>query len=333
MKRIIFFVFFTLINVNAFSQNYETTHVVVEPFSDSIHRTGKLAFKNTALLTFKANGYLNVLSVDEGDKFSQGDLLASLEDNELLAEKNAQFAKLLQAKRELKRAQELLRRKLGSQQELDLVTTEVETARSAYQVSTYNLDKAKIIAPFSGVVLSRHTELGELQTPGKEVLRIASLSQNWVAKVALTSTEIGQVSLGQKVDVLIAGKGKFHGKIVKIPAIANTDANLFLIDILLPALDHENGVVAGQLVDVHIPQLSNDFVYRLPIDALVGVNEQGQAIVLIASEHQHSGTHVFSHNTFDIFKLDNDFAYLISSANATDLHVVIRGWQHLDIKK
>lgn len=332
MKCIVFLAL-SLFSVNVFSQNYETTRIVVEPFSDAIHRSGKLAFKNTSLLTFKANGYLNVLSVDEGDKFTKGDLLASLEDTELLADKNSRFAQLLQAKRELKRAQELLKRKLGSQQELDLVTTEVETTRSAYQVASYNLDKAKIIAPFNGVVLSRHTELGELQVPGQAVLRIASLNQNWVAQVALTSTEIDQVALHQKATVFIAGKGSFNGEIVKIPAIANTDAGLFLIDILLSELDDKNRVIAGQLIDVSIPYLSKNLIYRLPINALIGVNGEGKAIVLTEALSKNTNESEFTHRLFDIYKLDNEFAYLIAPTQANDLHVVVRGWQHIDIEK
>lgn len=316
-------------SANALSQNYETTKVVVEPFSDTIQRTGKLAFKNTVLLTFKANGYLTKLSVDEGDAFKKGQILASLDTTELLADKNAKFAQLLQAKRELKRSKELLRKKLSSQQELDLAETKLETSRSSYQVAFYNLQKAEIKAPFDGVVLSRHTDLGELQSPGKEVLRVATLAKNWVVKVALTGAEINQVKLNQVVDVAISGKGRLKGQVVKIPAIANTQSNLFLIDVLIPELDLSSGVIAGQLADVNIHFSSDDFVYRLPIDALISVNDDGKAIVLAEGE----GGVGFEHRFFDIHKIDNHFVYLVASAQETTLQVVVRGWQHIQVEK
>lgn len=316
-------------SANAFSQNYETSKVVVEPFSDTIQRTGKLAFKNTVLLTFKANGYLSKLSVDEGDAFKKGQILASLDTTELLADKNANFAQLLQAKRELKRSKELLRKKLSSQQELDLAETKLETSRSSYQVAFYNLEKSEIKAPFDGVVLSRHTDLGELQSPGKEVLRVASLAKNWVVKVALTGSEINQVKLNQVVDVVISGKGRLKGQVVKIPAIANTQSNLFLIDVLIPELDLSSGVIAGQLADVNIHFSSDDFVYRLPIDALISVNDDGKAIVLTEGE----GGVGFEHRFFDIHKIDNHFVYLVASGQETTLQVVVRGWQHIQVEK
>ena len=319
----------TIFCANAFGQNYETAKVVVEPFSDTIQRTGKLTFKNTVLLTFKTSGYLSKLSVDEGDAFKKGTILASLDTTEILADKNAKFAQLLQAKRELKRSKELLDKKLSSQQELDLAETQLETSRSSYQVAFYNLEKSEIKAPFDGVVLSRHTDLGELQSPGKEVLRVAKLAKNWVVKVALTGEEINQVRLQQPVDVVISGKGRLTGEIVKIPAIANTDGNLFLIDVLIPELDLARGVIAGQLADVKIHFSSDDFVYRLPIDALISVNDDGKAIVLT----EGSGSAGFEHRFFDIHKIDNHFVYLVAGANESTLQIVVRGWQHIQVEK
>lgn len=328
MKNVIL-IFFTLLCTNVHSQNYETTQVVVEPFTDTIQRTGKLDFKSTVLLTFKTDGYLSRIAVDEGDAFQKGDLLASLDVTELVADKNSKYALLLQAKRELSRAEELLRKKLGTQQDLDLVTTELETTRSSYQVAFYNLEKAELKAPFTGVVLSRHTDLGELQTPGKAVLRVATLTRNWVVKVALTGSEIDQVKLAQKVDVYIAGRGRLQGEVVKIPAIANTNANLFLIDILLPELDSETRVIAGQLADVKIDFSSSDLVYRLPIDALVRVNDEGKAVILT----QGSSENTFIHRFFDIHKIDNQFVYLLAGSQEDALQVIVRGWQHIEVEK
>ncbi|MGJ8693912.1 MAG: efflux RND transporter periplasmic adaptor subunit [Thalassotalea sp.] len=323
---------FLLLNLFCFAswaQNYETTKVIVEPFSDTIQRSGKLAFKNTVLLTFKTNGYLQKLSVDEGDAFSKSQLLASLDITELLADKNSKFAQLLQAKRELKRAKQLLSKKLSSQQEVDLAETQLETARSAYQVVFYNLEKAELKAPFDGVVLSRHTDLGELQSPGKAVLRVAAVEKNWVVKVALTGAEINQVKLKQQVEVMLPGKGRIQGQVVKIPAIANTDGNLFLIDVLLPDLDLSSGVTAGQLAEVNIHFASEDFVYRLPIDALISVNDEGKAIILTKNDND-SG---FEHKYFEVHKIDNQYVYLVASSQETTLQVVVRGWQHIQVEK
>ena len=126
---------------SSFSQSYDLEQVIVEPYADTIKRTGKLDFKRTLNLSFKSSGYLTKLSVDEGQYFEKDQLLASLDTTELLQNKNSTYAQLLQAKREVNRQRELLKNELSSQQELDLALTKIETTRSAYQIAFYNLEK------------------------------------------------------------------------------------------------------------------------------------------------------------------------------------------------
>ncbi|GLX82123.1 RND transporter [Thalassotalea eurytherma] len=309
------------------AQNYAVEQIEVQPYQQSITRTGRLGFKKTANLSFKASGYLDYLAVDEGDYFEKGTLLAALDNEELKAEKNRRFAELMQAKREYNRAKDLFEKELNTEQELDLAQTNVETIRNVYQAAYYNLEKAKIFAPYNGVVLSRHTDLGELQSPGTPALSVAALEKNWVVKIALTDSEISQVRLGQQVDVLLPSLGKVIGEISKVPMMANTANNLFLVDVLLPKLVLEQGVVAGQIAQVTIDIASNDSVYRLPIDALVAIDDSGEAIIMTKS-----GDNV-SHQSFRIYKLDNQYIYLTATSNQPKLEVVVRGWQHLDVVK
>jgi RND family efflux transporter MFP subunit len=311
----------------SFSQNYDLEQVIVEPYADTIKRTGKLDFKRTLNLSFKSSGYLTKLSVDEGQYFEKEQLLASLDTTELLQNKNSTYAQLLQAKREVNRQRELLKKELSSQQELDIALTKIETTRSAYQIAFYNLEKAQVYAPFSGVVLNRYTELGELQSPGHEVLKVAALDKNWVIKVALTGNEVSQVRLGQKVNANIQALGVVIGEVSKIPAIANTDGNMFVIEVLLPNLTLKSGIVAGQIAEITIDFTSENFVYRLPISALISVDEAGQAIVITENQKE------LTYQKYDIYRIDNQFVYLFASIDDKPLQIVTSGWQHISLGK
>jgi multidrug efflux system membrane fusion protein len=308
---------------SSFSQSYDLEQVIVEPYADTIKRTGKLDFKRTLNLSFKSSGYLTKLSVDEGQYFEKGQLIASLDTTELVQNKNARYAELLQAKREVNRQRKLLANELSSQQKLDIVLTRVETTRSAYQIAFYNLEKAQVFAPFSGVVLNRYTELGELQSPGHEILKVAALEQNWVVKVALTGNEVSQVRLGQKVNVTLQALGIVVGEVSKIPVIANTEGNMFIIEVLLPNLTLKSGIVAGQIAEITIDFTSDNFVYRLPISALISVDDNGQAVVI--TKHQQK----LAYQHYDIYRLDNQFVYLFASVDDEPLQIVTSGWQHI----
>lgn len=325
-NSLVTFVVLVILFVSAtHAQNYDVKEITAEPYIDIIERTGKIAFKRTLNLSFKSSGYLKKLSVDDGDSFEKGQVLASLDVQELTAIKNSTYAQLIQAKREIKRIEMLREKGLSSEQAHNIAETHVDTARSAYKVAFYNLEKAQVIAPFNGVVLSRHTELGEFQSPGKEILQVAALENNWVIKVALTGNEINDVHVGQKVVVRLPRKGNVVGTVSKIPVMANAEGNLFGIEILLPKLESKNAIIAGQLADVTINTTSNMFVYRIPIESLVKVDNQGRAIVVTQSSLDKK----VKQQAYSIFKLDNHYVYLSADELDPSLTIVTRGWQRL----
>jgi HlyD family secretion protein len=62
------------------------------------------------------------------------------------------------------------------------------------------LAQAVITAPFDGRVTVRHREPGEAVSPGAPVLTVADLNDRWV-RIYVRGDEVGRVSLGQKAEV------------------------------------------------------------------------------------------------------------------------------------
>jgi len=310
---------------SAVNEGYQLMQIEAEPYTQVIQRTGKVDFARVVNLSFKTAGFLTQLNVDEGDTFEEKKLLAALDTSELKAEKNANYARLLQAKRNVDRIKTLIEKSLGSQRDLDDALTAVETTRAAYKVAYYNLEKAQIIAPFDGVVVQRNTDLGEFQSPGVGALQVATLSKNLIASVSLTGEEISLVYLNQKVKVHLAYSGLVNGKISKIPAIADSRNHLFTIEVSLEETNFTKPLIVGQLARILIYAQGQDFVYRLPIEALNAVNEQGQALITIeknSKPEQHA---------FTIYKMDNNFLYLSAQENSAALDVITLGWNKLPL--
>ncbi|PKI15759.1 efflux RND transporter periplasmic adaptor subunit [Colwellia sp. 12G3] len=310
-----------------YAQQLETKTIKAEPMVQQISRTGKLTFKRTLNLSFKSNGYLDKLNIDEGDSFTKDQLLAQLDIEELTAEKNASYARLLQAKREIRRIKTLLTKKLSSQQALDDAKTLVETTRASHKIAEYNLSKSQLIAPFDGVVLTRFTELGELQNPNQHALKIAAIENNLVVRVALTSAELNLVELNQKIDIHLTSFGLITGSVSKIPAIADQQSHLFTIEILLENLK-VNQVVVGQLAHVLTDVITNTFAYRLPLEALNSVDNQGRALIMVV-DSDTTKAESYHQQAFMIKRLSNEYIYLSAQPSALPLTIVTRGWQHL----
>lgn len=319
-----------LVSVSAFAQSmsnesYQVTQVDAEPYIQVIKRTGKVNFRNTVNLSFKTAGFLTKLNVNEGDIFEKKELLAALDTSELTADINASYARLLQAKRNVERIQIMLAKKLSSQRELDDALTAVDTTRAAYRVTVYNLEKAQVFAPFSGVVVQRNTDLGELQSPGQIALQVAALEHNLIVSAALTSEEIGLVRLNQKVQVHIARFGIIEGVISKIPAISNSRSHLFTIEVLLPETNFTRPLIVGQIARILIHSQSLDFVYRLPIEALNAVNDKGEALIALYKNSEPL------QRAFSIYKVDNEYLYLEATQSDLPLQVITQGWNKLPL--
>lgn len=313
----------------SYAQQFETKTINAEPMVKKINRTGKLTFKRTLNLSFKSSGYLEKLNVDEGDSFTAGQLLAQLDTEELIADKNAHYARLMQAKREVKRVNTLLSKNLGSQQALDDAKTLVETTQASYKVAEYNLAKAELIAPFDGVVINRFSELGELQSPSQSALNIAAIEDNLVVRVALTATEISLIKLAQSIDINLAPLGRVTGTVSKIPAIADQQSHLFNIEISLSNVK-EQQVVVGQLAHVETDVITDTFVYKLPIKALNSVDNQDRALIMIL-DNNSADTQSYHQQAFTIEQLSNEYIYLSAQANAKPLTIITKGWQHLTL--
>jgi RND family efflux transporter MFP subunit len=307
------------------AEGYQLATIEAEPYTQVIQRTGKVDFARVVNLSFKTAGFLTELNVDEGEVFKKNQLLAALDTSELLAEKNATYSRLLQAKRNIERVKVLLERNLSSQRDLDDALTAVETTRSAYKVAFYNLKKAQILAPFDGVVIQRSTDLGELQAPGAGALQVATLSKNLIASVSLTGEEISLVHLNQEVKVNLAYAGLVNGRISKIPAIADSRNHLFTIEVSLEETNLTKPLIVGQIAKILIYAQSENYIYRLPIEALNSVNEQGQALITIEKDNAPV------QQAFVIYKLDNDFIYLTAQENSPALDVITQGWNNFPL--
>jgi len=326
----VFFIVSSLLISPLYAQQIETKTIKAEPIIKKINRTGKLAFKRTLNLSFKSSGYLKELNVDEGDSFTKGQLLAQLDTAELTAEKNASYARLYQAKREVKRTNTLLNKKLSSQQALDDAKTLVETTRASYKVAQYNLAKSKLFAPFNGVVLARFTELGELQSPSQKTLQLAALNNNLVVRVALTAAELNLISLQQELDINLTQLGVVTGVVSKVPAVADQQSHLFTIEVLLRNLT-ANQVVVGQLARVTTSIPTKELAYRVPIEALNSVDNQGRALIML--QYANSDPISYSQQPFEIKSLSNEYIYLSAQQGSLPFTVITQGWQHLALEK
>jgi len=95
------------------------------------------------------------------------------------------------------------------QEELAVERANVQQADQNLRMSRIRLAYTVLRAPFTGVVLERQAELGEVVLPGTPIVTLADLDHLWV-RVYVPETDLGKVHWGQSVDV---GTDTFPDKI------------------------------------------------------------------------------------------------------------------------
>jgi RND family efflux transporter MFP subunit len=155
--------------------------------------SGYVTARRQATVSAKITGKVTEVLIEEGQRVKEGDVLARLDDTEARAQltlARAQLAQarsqegeiralLAQAERDYTRQQELAARQLVAAQTLDAavaqrdmlrarLTNNVEQVRVAVEsvsVAQVQLDNTVIRAPFSGVVIAKSAQPGEMISP------------------------------------------------------------------------------------------------------------------------------------------------------------------------
>jgi len=155
--------------------------------------TGYVTARRSATVSAQITGTLTAVLIEEGDHVEDGQILARLDDTAQraqLAQAEAQLhaaqatlvqwqSQLEQARRDWKRADDMVGRKLVSQQAVEQAHTQVETlaAQVATQRKMIELGEASVSAaqvqlgyctvraPFTGVVIAKAAQVGEIVSP------------------------------------------------------------------------------------------------------------------------------------------------------------------------
>lgn len=167
---------------------------------------------NDSLLAAELSATVAVVHADVGSTVSKGQVLIELDATDArlaLAQADAQVAaaraSLGMAEQRLERAKDLHLRQYASDDDLLARTTEHQGAKSelslrqaARRIAARTVEKARLVAPFDGVVVERHAQVGALAAPGTPLLRLIDTAAPEV-QAALQVSDARGIAQGQEV--------------------------------------------------------------------------------------------------------------------------------------
>ncbi len=116
------------------------------------------------------------LQVEVGDRVRAGQLLATLEDDEVLIELEAAQARADEANATFERIQELKQRQVVPEAEYDAALFARRSADAALSRAKLDLSRTRVRAPFAGVVARRYIREGQLIEGSTPLFRVTAMA-------------------------------------------------------------------------------------------------------------------------------------------------------------
>jgi HlyD family secretion protein len=211
MKKYVTIVIITAVILIVFLTYYldkKSTHS-----KSTIKVSGNIEATETRL-SFQVAGMIKQLLVEEGNYVKKGQVLAKLDDDELIKIKEQTQANLEQAQsdynmreKDYKRYTELLKEDAVSPQDKDVAQNNFEVAKArldaakkALELADVRLNYANLTSTVEGFAIVKSAEAGEVIKVGSTVFTVADVNDIWLTAY-IKETDLGRVYLNQSVDV------------------------------------------------------------------------------------------------------------------------------------
>jgi membrane fusion protein (multidrug efflux system) len=257
--------------------------VAVQPLAmeELVKVTGIVHPAREAPVAAMVGGPIDAIAVQAGDRVEAGQLLVEIGTTDLQLQLDQQSGtmasttvQLRAAQTTLDRTKQLAGRELAARTTLDAAQTEVDqlTAALAAQQSQValartNLERAQVLAPFTGTIASRAVEPGQIVSPGTTMLSIVDLSTVTVEVIAALR-DSARIQVGQTVRLAVQGipETSFSTTVDRVSPVA--EAGTRSIKIYL-RLDNPDGLLRGGMFVVgNIVVQRDDAVLAVPATAV-----------------------------------------------------------------
>ena len=133
--------------------------------SSILDASGYVVARRKATVSSKITGKVLEVLIEEGMYVEKGQLLAQLDDRTFKADLEYAESQLKQAQIAFKSTSALIEGKYASPNELETREAIMEGAQALVNLSKQRVDDMKILAPFSGVVVYKAAQPGEMISP------------------------------------------------------------------------------------------------------------------------------------------------------------------------
>jgi multidrug efflux system membrane fusion protein len=261
------------------------------PSEDLRYSASVLPFAE-ATLSFKSAGYVTEIKqvmgadgrrrdIGAGDYVIRGTVLAQIRHQDLknnldqaTATLSLAQAQYVEATKDYDRAKTLYASESLTKPEFDRAQAKFDSTLAAVDHAKANLHQAQLAladadltAPFSGYILARNIELGNLAAPGNPAFTIADTS---AVKIGFGVPEyaVRRLRLGQQFNIHLQDDPKeYNGRVTSIAASADEKNRVFAIEVTVP--NPKAALKPGMIASLSLTGVHKAPVPSIPLSAVV----------------------------------------------------------------
>lgn len=263
-----------------------------------INLSGQIEASQTANISTRVMGYITMLKVKAGDHVTKGQLLATINNQDIIAKRGQTDAMIAEAQAAVNSAQKdldrftiLYKQQSATAKELDNVTLQYNSAKSKLEGAKQmhnevnaNLVYTSLTAPFSGIVTQKLADAGSLANPGMPILTIEQ-SGSYQVSATVPENIINQIQLGAEAIVVIKSVDKtIKGTVIQINPSSQFSGGQYIIKVNIPGVEKE-GLYAGMYATVSIP---------IKEDAAINMVDNAVMVPVSSIEHKDQLTGLYT---------------------------------------
>jgi RND family efflux transporter MFP subunit len=253
---------------------------IKEPFLLS----GIFTTENERYLSFKMGGIINAVLVKEGDVIKKGQILATLDPNDIQSQIQMAKIGLEKADRDLQRVKNLYRDSVATLEQFQNATTAFALAKEQFATATFNGQFSSITAPAGGYILKKLADVGQVVGPGSPIFLANDVAGNtaWVLKAGVTDIQWQALNIGENAIINFENGMSLPARIVRKSALVDPFSGTLTVE-LKPLSAGNISLASGMFGKaVIIPSKGMD-VFRIPFSALLDAN-QNDGFIFITTD-------------------------------------------------
>src|SRR6202162_4667630 len=288
--------------------------VTLESSSQDLRYSASVLPFAQASLSFKSAGYVTEIKqvvgadgrrrdIGPGDYVSRGSVLAQIRHQDLKNQLDQAAATLVQAQaqhveatQDYERAKALYATQSLIKPDFDQAQARFDSTRAGVDHADVSLHQAQLAlqdadlrAPFSGYILARNIELGNLAEPGSTTFTIADTS---AVKIGFGVPEyaVRHLRLGQQFSIHLQDDPKeYSGWVTSIAASADEKNRVFAIEVTVP--NPKSYLKPGMIASLSVVGVQNAPVPSVPLTAVVAdPASSGRYTVVVATDESGKWT-------------------------------------------